>query len=224
MKAARRASAASTLKASKTSSPTTAAMAWKRASGSKGMRYCTWVCSCGGLAETVGDEWRQFSPKGPANTKRERLMYVILGVTAVIMLLSVARTHGLAPAAAGATIGVLVKGWSWGVDLFLCGIIPLMLYPYLGGRTWCRYACPTAGFMKLLGRKTTVVGIQPKRERCIACGNCDRYCEVGVPIKAYALKGKYFSANDTTCISCGVCLSVCPTDVLSFQLEPAKRA
>ena len=53
-----------------------------------GMRYCTWICSCGGLAETVGDEWRQFSPKGPANTKREVTMYFVLGATFLIMLMS----------------------------------------------------------------------------------------------------------------------------------------
>lgn len=189
----------------------------------KGMRYCTWICSCGGLAETVGDEWRQFSPKGPANEKRELSMYVVLAFTAVIMLLAVLKHHGWTPAALSGVIGASVTGWSWVVDLFMCGIIPLVLYPYLGGRTWCRYACPTAGFMKLMGRKTTVTGIQPDRKRCIACGSCDRFCEVGVSIKKRALKGKFFSANDTTCISCGVCISVCPTDVLSFQLHPDKR-
>jgi NosR/NirI family transcriptional regulator, nitrous oxide reductase regulator len=189
----------------------------------KGMRYCTWICSCGGLAETVGDEWRQFSPKGPANTKREFSMYVVLGATFIIMLMSMAKHHGIMPEALDSTIDTTVKTWVWIVNLFMCGILPLVLYPYLGGRSWCRYACPTAGFMKLMSKKTTVSGIQPDRTRCIACGNCDRFCEVGVPIRKHALKGTFFSANDTTCISCGVCISVCPTDVLSFQLHPEKR-
>lgn len=192
-------------------------LVWRR-----GMQYCTWICSCGGLAETVGDDWRQFSPKGPANTRRERFMYVVLGATALIMLLAVGDYHGLLPATG--LWAFCVKAWSWVVDLSMCGIIPLVLYPYLGGRTWCRFACPTAGFMKLMSRKTSVYGIQPERARCIACGTCDHYCEVGVPIKKHALRGQYFSANDTTCISCGVCVSVCPTDVLSFQLDPAKRS
>jgi len=193
-------------------------LVWRR-----GMSYCTWICSCGGLAETVGDDWRQFSPKGPANTKRERLIYVVLGATGVIMMLTVLKHHGLTPTATAGLIAGLVKGWSWVVDLFMCGIIPLVLYPYLGGRTWCRFACPTAGFMKLIGRKVTSFGIQPDKTRCIACGNCDRFCEVGVPIRKHALKGKFFSVNDTTCISCGVCISVCPTDVLSFMPPPGKR-
>lgn len=189
----------------------------------KGMRYCTWICSCGGLAETLGDEWRQFSPKGPANTKREVSMYIVLGFTFVTMMMSMANHHGLVPTGASGAVTQTVSIWYWVVNLFMCGIMPLVLYPYLGGRSWCRYACPTAGFMKLLGRKTTVTGIQPDRKRCIACGNCDRFCEVGVPIRKHALKGKFFSANDTTCISCGVCISVCPTDVLSFDFHPSKR-
>lgn len=193
-------------------------LVWRR-----GMSYCTWICSCGGLAETVGDDWRQFSPKGPANTKRERFIYVVLGATALIMMTSMMNVHGLVPVGLSATVDGVVKSWSWVVDLFMCGIIPLVLYPFMSGRTWCRYACPTAGFMKLLSRKTTNFGIQPDKARCIACGMCDRYCEVGVPIRKHALKGKFFSANDTTCISCGICISVCPTDVLKFDVHPDKR-
>jgi hypothetical protein len=35
-----------------------------------GKKFCAWVCSCGGLAETFGDPWRHYSPKGPRNTAR----------------------------------------------------------------------------------------------------------------------------------------------------------
>jgi NosR/NirI family transcriptional regulator, nitrous oxide reductase regulator len=188
-----------------------------------GMRYCTWICSCGGLAETVGDDWRQFSPKGPANTRRERSIYWVLGFTSLVMLTAIARAHAPLPEAARQLADGAITTWAWVVDLFMCGILPLVLYPYLGGRSWCRYACPTAGFMKLISRKATVTGIQPDRSRCIACGSCDRFCEVGVPIRKHALKGQFFSANDTTCISCGICISVCPTDVLRFDLAPDKR-
>ena len=34
------------------------------ASYKHGKRFCTWVCGCGGLAETLGDRWRHLSPKG----------------------------------------------------------------------------------------------------------------------------------------------------------------
>ena len=52
--------------------------------------YCSWVCGCGGLAETVGDPFRQLSDKRQVAWKIERwvihsvLVFVILMTTAVI--------------------------------------------------------------------------------------------------------------------------------------------
>ena len=47
--------------------------------------YCSWVCGCGGLAETLGDPYRQLSDKSLTAWKYER--YIIHGVLvfAVIM-------------------------------------------------------------------------------------------------------------------------------------------
>ncbi len=36
-----------------------------------GKRYCTWICGCGGLAETLGDCWRHLSPKGKVSRRWE---------------------------------------------------------------------------------------------------------------------------------------------------------
>ena len=52
--------------------------------------YCSWVCGCGGLAETVGDPFRQLSDKRQVAWKIERwvihsvLVFVVLMTTAVI--------------------------------------------------------------------------------------------------------------------------------------------
>ena len=52
--------------------------------------YCSWVCGCGGLAETVGDPFRQLSDKRQIAWKIERwvihsvLVFVVLMTTAVI--------------------------------------------------------------------------------------------------------------------------------------------
>ncbi|NOG83370.1 MAG: NAD(P)-binding domain-containing protein [Planctomycetes bacterium] len=34
-----------------------------------GKRYCTWICGCGGLAETLGNRWRVLAPKGNTSIK-----------------------------------------------------------------------------------------------------------------------------------------------------------
>jgi polyferredoxin len=52
--------------------------------------YCSWVCGCGGLAETAGDSFRQLSSKTMVSWKIERwlvhlvLVFVVLMTTAVI--------------------------------------------------------------------------------------------------------------------------------------------
>jgi polyferredoxin len=52
--------------------------------------YCSWVCGCGGLAETAGDSFRQLSDKSTFAWKVERwvvhsvLVFVVLMTTAVI--------------------------------------------------------------------------------------------------------------------------------------------
>jgi len=52
--------------------------------------YCSWVCGCGGLAETAGDSFRQLSSKKLSAWKLERwlihtvLVFVVLMTTAVI--------------------------------------------------------------------------------------------------------------------------------------------
>ena len=52
--------------------------------------YCSWVCGCGGLAETAGDSFRQLSSKKLSSWKIERwlihavVVFVVLMTTAVI--------------------------------------------------------------------------------------------------------------------------------------------
>ena len=49
--------------------------------------YCSWVCGCGGLAETLGDPYRQHSSKKMIAWKFER--YIIHGVLVFAVLMTV---------------------------------------------------------------------------------------------------------------------------------------
>ncbi len=175
-----------------------------------GKKFCTWVCGCGGLAETLGDSWRHFSPKGVGNTRRERQIYFVTSFSLVATVL----------AFTGHDIGVgpitVVKAYMWVADLFLIAIIPVAMYFFLGGKIWCRYWCPVVGWMNVVGKKTSRFKISAWKKRCIACGMCNRYCEVGVDVMRFALKGETFGMNNSSCIGCGICIQVCPTDVLRF--------
>jgi polyferredoxin len=100
------------------------------------------------------------------------------------------------------------------------GILPVTLYPFLGGKIWCRYWCPLAKMMDLFSHAFTKLGISRYRieanDKCIACTECSRNCLVGIDVMGFALKQESITNANSSCIGCGVCVTVCPMDVLSF--------
>ena len=53
-------------------------------------------------------------------------------------------------------------------------------------------------------------------DKCIACGECSRNCQVGIPVMQYALKQDVLDNETSSCIGCGICVTVCPMDTLGF--------
>jgi len=201
-----------------------------------GKKYCSWVCGCGGLAETLGDAWRHHSPKGNANINREKMGYWVTGVGAVATIVVLANLAFPASRVLGGTSSVLTRLYGGVVDVWLIAIVPVALYPFLGGKMWCRFWCPSAVYMQLFSKLWTKrsakrAEAQPERppsstfaifstkERCIACNMCSRYCEVGIDVRKFAVKGTTLDNSNSSCIGCAICISVCPTATLSFDEE-----
>jgi putative YpdA family bacillithiol system oxidoreductase len=179
-----------------------------------GKRYCTWICSCGGLAETFGDRWRHLAPKGVRSRRWEIMNWPILIASAGITLLIVldVKNFLIAP--------WKLKSWySLFADTWLVGIIAITLYPFFGGKVWCRYWCPLAKYMELLSHWFGKVKIT-SNDKCIQCGECARYCEVGINVMQFAKNQQEFSNKNTSCIQCGICIAVCPMEVLKFGEQP----
>lgn len=55
--------------------------------------YCSWVCGCGGLAETAGDSFRQLSDTSRATWKFERWIVHSVLVLVVVMTIAVVATY-----------------------------------------------------------------------------------------------------------------------------------
>ncbi|GAA3519610.1 hypothetical protein GCM10022393_37280 [Aquimarina addita] len=55
--------------------------------------YCSWVCGCGGLAETAGDSFRQLSSKKLSAWKLERWLIHVVLVFSVVMTTAVISTY-----------------------------------------------------------------------------------------------------------------------------------
>lgn len=173
-----------------------------------GKRFCTWVCGCGGLAETLGDRWRHLSAKGKRSRAWEFQGAVILVAAAIVTMVCVGAYGTRADNAWG-------LAYSYVVDFWLCAVIPIALYPFFGGKVWCRYWCPLAAWNQILARWYGKLGIA-SNDKCITCGQCSKQCQVGVDVMQFAKNGETFTNKNSSCIHCGVCIDVCPVDVLSF--------
>ncbi len=195
---------------------TLVAIPW--ASRRHGKRFCTWICGCGGLAETLGDRWRHLSAKGSRSRAWEFQGAVVLAAAAVVTLVTV-----------GAYGTRADNGWAaayaYVVDFWLVAVIPIALYPFFGGKVWCRYWCPLAAWNQLLAGWYGRLRIEAN-DRCISCTQCSRHCQVGVDVMAFAKNQQPFDNSTSSCIQCGICIDVCPMDVLSFDLgdRPVRRS
>ncbi len=183
--------------------------------------YCSWVCGCGGLAETLGDPFRQLSNKKLSAWKIERWMVHAVLVFAVVM-----------------TAGVLYTYWtesSWFfffdsyklrevygafIGAGFAGVVGTGFYPLMGNRVWCRFGCPLAAYLGIIQRFKSRFRITTNGGQCISCGNCSTYCEMGIDVRWYAQRGQNIVRS--SCVGCGVCSSVCPRGVLNLEVKDEK--
>lgn len=178
--------------------------------------YCSWVCGCGGLAETAGDSFRHLSDKRFKAWKMERwLVHGILGfviITTIAVLLS--RFYGWRHVF-GFSADQLSAWYGFFIGATFSGVIGVGLYPILGSRVWCRFGCPMAAYLGILQKYFSRFRITVNGGQCISCGNCSVYCEMGIDVKQYAEKGQ--DIIRASCVGCGVCSAVCPRGVLKLE-------
>lgn len=179
-----------------------------------GKRYCTWICGCGGLAETLGDRWRALAPKGKTSIKWERMGSWVLALAFAVLGVVLARDVAAFIGGRGASRSI--EFYKILVDVWLVGIIPVALYPFMGGKVWCRYWCPLAKLMQLYSKHLRGRFAIKANDKCIACYECSRHCQVGIPVMQFALKQEDFGNWNSSCIGCGICVTVCPMNTLSF--------
>lgn len=174
--------------------------------------YCGWICSCGALAETLGDAHRQKMPHGPASNRFNLAGQVILIIAALLMSWRVALW--IYPGAAGRHLFELVDaGYYWIIDMMLAGALGVGFYFWYSGRVWCRFFCPLAALMNIYARFSQFRILSDKK-KCISCNVCTSVCHQGIDVMAFANKG--MPMNDPQCVRCSACVSSCPTGTLQF--------
>jgi len=176
-----------------------------------GKIYCSYICSCGALAETVGNGYRHRGPKGDTPRRFERYGFVFVALAAAV---TIADLYGYT--------GPLEQYNLW-VGTGLAGAVAIGLYPFLGQRVWCRMWCPLAFWMNFWGRWSQFK-ITPEPGKCIDCNVCNQYCQMGIDIKSHALKGEPVTLVDSPCVGCNECIVRCPMEILHLgDLPDAKH-
>ncbi len=180
--------------------------------------YCSWVCGCGGLAETLGDPYRQLSNKSVKAWKVERWMIHGVLVFAIIMTVGVIYTYW-----SGSSWVLFFDSYQlreiYGVFIGagFAGVVGTGFYPLMGNRVWCRFGCPLAAYLGIIQRFKSRFRITTNGGQCISCGNCSTYCEMGIDVRWYAQRGQNIVRS--SCVGCGICSSVCPRGVLNLEVK-----
>jgi len=181
--------------------------------------YCSWVCGCGGLAETLGDPFRQLSDKSLKAWRAERVIIHSVLVFAVVMTAAVLYTYFTGKSEVlGVSSYALRESYGAWIGAGFAGVIGTGFYPLMGNRVWCRFGCPLAAYLGLIQRFKSRFRITTNGGQCISCGNCSTYCEMGIDVRWYAQRGQNIVRS--SCVGCGICSSVCPRGVLNLENGP----
>ncbi|TGM61439.1 NAD(P)-binding domain-containing protein [Leptospira vanthielii] len=179
--------------------------------------YCGWICSCGGLAETLGDEHRQKMPHGKWAYRLEHSGQYILLVAFLLTLLKLVGVYGKLSDSSLALSESVADSVKWlydiVVDIGLAGVVGVGFYFLFSGRIWCRMFCPLASLMHIYA-KFSRFRIFSDKKKCISCNICTKNCHQGIDVMGYASRG--IPMDSVQCVRCSACVSLCPTDVLEF--------
>ena len=178
--------------------------------------YCSWVCGCGGLAETLGDPYRQLSDKSLRAWQVER--YLVHGVLVFAVLMTIGMIYTFFTGS-GSLLGIptysVASAYGFFIGAGFAGVIGTGFYPLMGNRVWCRFGCPLAAYLGIVQRFKSRFRITTNGGQCISCGNCSTYCEMGIDVRWYAQRGQ--NIVRASCVGCGICSAVCPRGVLKLE-------
>ena len=117
--------------------------------------YCSWVCGCGALANTLGDPWRHLSSKTRFSWRLEMMsVYSVLAI-AIVMTGIVIYNHyrgdvqGIRDGFS--EFAFQIQDWyGFLITAGFAGVVGTGFYPIGGTRVWCRFGCPQAAILGII--------------------------------------------------------------------------
>lgn len=86
-----------------------------------------------------------------------------------------------------------------------CLLVAIIVSAIFVYRAFCRFICPLGAIYSLFN-KISILGIKLDKPKCTNCGLCTGTCKMDIR-----------HVGDHECISCGDCITACPTNAITYR-------
>jgi ferredoxin-type protein NapH len=187
-----------------------------------GRTFCSWVCPYHLLSE-FAEKIHLWLAKAnivrdfPLHRGTRTVLYVVFALLAVVSGYTV--FESISPT------GILSRAMIYGPGLALLWVAGLLVFEvFVTRRAWCRYVCPIGLTYGFVGA-TAPVQVTYNLEDCLHEGDCRALCMVPHVLemtkKGYARDVDVAVGPD--CTRCGMCIDICPTNSLNFEVKGLKH-
>ncbi len=183
-----------------------------------GRIYCSWVCPYHFVAEWAEKLHTALAERGWVRDHAihrgvRTLFWVLFALLALLTGQTLFLT--LNP------IGILSRAIIYGPSLALLWVLLLFVFEVVySKRAWCRYVCPIGLSLGVIG-SAAPVRLRYSLERCAHEGECRKVCEVPHVLEM-TIRGRAddaFMDVGPDCTRCGLCVDICPTKSLDYQIK-----